>query len=149
MLDRAEMFKVIGIVSWGVGCARPGVYGVYTQVESKLHIFKLSHQSHFQPTYHGLPLHWQIMRASWSLLAIFLVFSGYGSSEDLVFLSARIIHYLLYLYSFIYKMAFVIQSNQYISQIQVLFVILYKGQPWPSWIQVLCSSSWIVYNLSL
>ena len=42
MIDRDEMFEVIGVVSWGVGCARPGVYGVYTQVESKLNILKLS-----------------------------------------------------------------------------------------------------------
>jgi secreted trypsin-like serine protease len=37
--DRDGEFELIGVVSWGLGCARPGVYGIYSEVERKYHLY--------------------------------------------------------------------------------------------------------------
>jgi len=34
--DRDDVFELIGVVSWGLGCARPGVYGIYSEVDHYL-----------------------------------------------------------------------------------------------------------------
>ena len=31
-----QQFKVVGVVSWGIGCARDGLPGLYAEVASKL-----------------------------------------------------------------------------------------------------------------
>ena len=35
VFDRNGKFELVGVVSWGLGCARPGVYGIYAELDRK------------------------------------------------------------------------------------------------------------------
>ena len=35
--QRGGQYELAGLTSWGLGCARPGLYGVYTEISCKLY----------------------------------------------------------------------------------------------------------------